>query len=42
MKCQKICIIGDGLASLVTSVTLKNLNIQVDLNLQKDKKRKRL
>tara|TARA_B100002051_G_scaffold251159_1_gene263148 strand:- start:1085 stop:2230 length:1146 start_codon:yes stop_codon:yes gene_type:complete len=42
MKCQKICIIGDGLAGLVTSVTLKNLNIQVDLIYKKTKKEKTL
>ena len=40
MKCQKICIIGDGLAGLVTAVTLKNLNIQVDLIYKKSKKEK--
>ena len=40
MKYQKICIIGDGLAGLVTAVTLKNLNIQVDLIYKKSKKEK--
>ena len=31
MKQQKICIIGDGLAGLTTSVILSNQNISIDL-----------
>ena len=31
MKNQKICIIGDGLTGLVTALTLKNLNLDIDL-----------
>ena len=31
MKKQKICIIGDGLAGLTTALTLKNLDLDIDL-----------
>ena len=36
MKNQKICIIGDGLAGLSTALTLKDLNIEVDLLYKKN------
>ncbi len=31
MKSQKICIIGDGLAGLTTAISLKELNLNIDL-----------
>ena len=31
MKKQKICIIGDGLAGLITAITLSKLNFDIDL-----------
>jgi|TARA_B110000211_G_scaffold228270_1_gene284250 2-polyprenyl-6-methoxyphenol hydroxylase-like FAD-dependent oxidoreductase len=36
MKEQKICIVGDGLAGLITAVTLRNLDIRVDLYCKKE------
>ena len=36
MKIQKICIIGDGLAGLTTALTLKDLNIEIDLLYKKN------
>ena len=38
MKNQKICIIGDGLAGLSTTLTLKNLNIEIDVYYKKNHK----
>ena len=37
MKNQKICIIGDGLAGLTTALSLKNLNLDIDLYYSKKK-----
>ena len=31
MRNQKICIIGDGLSGLTTALSLKNLNLEIDL-----------
>ena len=31
MKNQRICIIGDGLTGLTTTLALKNLNLSIDL-----------
>ena len=36
MREQKICIVGDGLAGLITAITLRNLNIHVDLYYKKE------
>ena len=41
MKFQKICIIGDGLAGLTTALTLKNLNVNIDLFYRNKKFKKR-
>tara|TARA_B100000945_G_scaffold226777_1_gene183490 strand:- start:5093 stop:6229 length:1137 start_codon:yes stop_codon:yes gene_type:complete len=38
MKNQKICIVGDGLAGLTTALTLKELNIDIDLFYKKKNK----
>ena len=37
MKKQKICIIGDGLAGLTTALTLKNLDLDIDVYYKKIK-----
>ena len=31
MKNQKICIVGDGLAGLSTTLTLKDLDLDIDV-----------
>jgi len=36
MKNQKICIVGAGLAGLSTTLTLKNLNLDIDVFYKKD------
>ena len=38
MKNQKICIIGDGLAGLSTTLTLKNLDLDIDVFYKKTNK----
>ena len=40
MEKQKICIIGGGLAGLVTAIALSRLNIKIDLITDNNKKRK--
>ena len=40
MKNQKICIIGDGLAGLSTTLTLKNLDLDIDVFYKKTNKSK--
>ena len=40
MKNQKICIIGDGLAGLSTTLTLKNLDLDIDVFYKKTNKLK--
>ena len=38
MKYQKICIIGDGLTGLTTAISLKKLNLDIDLFYKKNTK----
>ena len=40
MKKQKICIIGDGLSGLITTLLLGKLDLQIDLISSKLKKKK--
>ena len=42
MKKQKICIIGDGLTGLTTALSLKNLNINVDLFYKNNNKKAKI
>jgi len=42
MNVQKICIIGDGLAGLMTAVTLSKQNVSIDLYSSSQKKSKNL
>ena len=38
MRNQKICIIGDGLSGLTAALSLKNLNLEIDLFFKEAKK----
>ena len=42
MKKQKICIIGDGLTGLTTALSLKNLNIDIDLFYKNNNKKAKI
>ena len=42
MNIQKICIIGDGLAGLMSAIILSKENIKIDLYCSRNKKNKNL